>query len=206
LPALESETTSGYNSSMIIGVLLLAAGTAFAAPSPKEAERPPEETLRIMLYNLRQHYVWEVRQVVLGAADELRDAVAAGTGTAKGQFAERLPGMAKDPFDICRDLQGCPAAPLSLHVEETAVIDEAFVAMARPWFKLQKARGKAVSLTVDPGVGVRLNLEDFPQRPVVTLVATPTPTGGFDITMNEGSEAVQAYAAERSVVLRGAKN
>lgn len=187
---------------MVISVLLLAASAAFAGPSPKAAERPPEETLRIMLYNLRQHHAYEVRKVVLGAADELRDAVAAGGA----HLADRLPGMAKDPFDICRDLQGCREAPLSVHVEDSAIIDEAFLALARPWFKLQKARGKNVTVTMDPGVGVRLKLEDFPKRPVVTIVASPSPTGGFDVMLNEGPEAVQAYAAERAAVLLSGKN
>ena len=187
---------------MIISALLLAAGTAFGAPSPKASERPPEETLRVMLYNLRQHRAYEVRQVVLGAAEELRDAVAAG----EARLADRLPGMAKDPFDICRDLQGCREAPLSVHVEDSAIIDEAFLALARPWFKLQKARGKNVTVTMDPGVGVKLKLEDLPKQPSVTLVAAPSPTGGFDVTLNEGSEAVQAYAAERAAVLLAGKN
>lgn len=132
----------------------------------------------------------------------MRDAVAAG----EPRLADRLPGMAKDPFDICRDLQGCREAPLSVHVEDSAIIDEAFLALARPWFKLQKARGKSVSLSVDPGVGVRLKLEGFPKQPSVTLVASPSPTGGFDVTLNEGHEAVQAYAAERAAVLRNSKN
>ena len=187
---------------MIISVLLLAAGTAFAAPTPKAAARPPEETLRVMLYNLRQNRANEVRQVVLGAADELRDAVAAG----ETRLADRLPGMAKDPYDICRDLLGCREAPLSLHVEDTAIVDEAFLALARPWFKLQKARGKNVTVNMDPGVGVQLKLEDFPKQPSVTLVASPSPTGGFDVTLNEGPKAAQAYAAERAAVLNAGKN
>jgi hypothetical protein len=191
---------------MILGILALAAGTAFAGASPKTAERPSEETLRVMLLNLRQHHAWEVRQAVLGAADELRDSVAAGAGSAKEQFADRLPGMAKDPFDLCRNLAGCPAAPQSLHVEDDALIDDAFLALARPWFNLQKARGKAVTLTVDPGVGVRLSLEDFPQHPVVTLEASPTPTGGFDVVMDESPAAAHAYAVERTAVLQASQS
>jgi hypothetical protein len=187
---------------MIVSVLLLAAGTALAEPPPKAPERHSEETLRVMLSKLRQNHTWEVRQAVLGAADELRDSVAAGTGTVKEQLAGRLPGMARDPFGICRDLSGCREAPLSLHVEDDALIDDAFLALARPWFKLQQARGKTVRLTVDPGTGVRLELEDLPSRPVVTLTAEPTPTGGFDVALDEGPEAAKAYAAERAAVLR----
>jgi len=190
---------------MILSVLLLAAGTAIAAPSPKPAERSSEETLRVMLSKLRRNHNLEVRRSVLGAAEELRDAVAAGEGSAKGKLADRLPGMAKDPFGICRDLAGCPEAPQSLHVEDDALLDDAFLALARPWFKLQKARGKAVTLTVDPGVGVRLELEDFPERPVVTLEAAPTPTGGFDVTLDEGPEAARAYAAARAALLSAPK-
>lgn len=190
---------------MILSLLLFAAGAAFAGPAPQASGRPPEETLRFMLMDLRQNRAWEVRRAILGAAEELRDSVTAGTGTDKERLADRLPGMAKDPFGICRDLLGCPEAPQSLHVEDDALIDDAFVALARPWFKLQAARGKSVTLTVDPGVGVRLTLEDFPRRPIVTLEAAPTPTGGFDVTLEEGPDAAQAYAAERAAVLQRAK-
>jgi hypothetical protein len=187
---------------MIVSVLLLAAGTAFAAPAPKAVAPHSEETLRVMLSKLRQNHNWEMRKAVLGSAEELRDAVASGEGAAKARLAARLPGMAKDPFGICRDLAGCPEAPLSLHVEDAYLIDDAFLALARPWFKLQKARGKAVTVAVDPGAGVRLTLEDFPQRPVVTLEASPTPTGGFDVAMDEGPAAAKAYAAERAAILQ----
>lgn len=190
---------------MIFSVLLLAAGTAVAAPSPKAAPRHTEETLRVKLFNLRRNHEGEVRHAVIGAAEELRDAVAAGEGAAKEQFADRLPGMAKDPFGICRDLRGCPEAPTSLHVEDSALVDDAFLALARPWFKLQKERGKAVTVDVDPGTGVVLKLEDFAARPVVALEATPTPTGGFDVTMDDGIAAAKAYAAERSALLNKKK-
>lgn len=192
---------------MILGVLLLAAGTAFAEPSTGTVVRAPEETLRVMLADLRRKHSWEVREAVLGgAAEELRDAVAAGEGPSKERLADRLPGMAKDPFGICRDLAGCREAPVSLHVEDPVLLDDAFLALARPWFKLQKARGKGVAVTVDPGTGVQLKLEGFPKLAAVTLAAEPTPTGGFDVTIEEGAEAARAFAAERAAVLQNAKN
>ncbi|MBI2386554.1 MAG: hypothetical protein HYV14_11130 [Elusimicrobia bacterium] len=191
---------------MILGVLLLAAGTACADASTSTAARAPEETLRVMLADLRRERAWEVRKAVLGSAEELRDAVAAGEGASKERLADRLPGMAKDPFGICRDLVGCREAPASLHVEDPVLLDDAFMALARPWFKLQKARGKAVTVSVDPGAGVQLKLEDFPRRPVVTLSALPAPTGGFDVAVDEGDEAARDFAAERAAVLQGAKN
>ena len=185
---------------MVISALFLAAGVAFAG-SHKVTPRHSEERLRVILLNLRQIHAVQVRQTVLGAGDELRDSVTAGEGSAK-RLADRLPGMAKDPFNICRDLQGCREAPLSLHVEDFTLIDDAFLALARPWFKLQQARGKAVTVTVDPGTGVQLRLEDLPQRPVVTLSALPTPTGGFDVELDEGPEAAQAYAVERAAIVK----
>jgi len=192
---------------MILSVLLLAAGTALAEPSTGTAVKAPEESLRVMLADLRRKHNWQVREAVLGgAAEELRDAVASGDGAAKERLAARLPGMAKDPFGICRDLETCREAPASLHVEDPVLLDDAFMALARPWFKLQKARGKAVTVTVDPGTGVRLTLEAFPKAPVVTLSAEPTPTGGFDVTIEEGPEAAKAFAAERAAVLRTAEN
>jgi len=186
---------------MILTVLLLAAGTAFAAPVPKAPARASEETLRGMLLKLRHNDAWKVREAVIGDAEELRDAVVSGTGTAKALFADRLPGMAKDPFDICRDLAGCRQAPQSLHVEDPSLIDDAFLALARPWFKLQEARGKAITPTVDPGTGVRLALEGLTSLPVVTLEASPAPTGGFDVTLSEGPQAARVYVAERAAVL-----
>ena len=186
---------------MILSILPLAAGLALAAPQAAPVKAAPEETLRVELSKLRQHHAWEVRNAMLGAADELRDAVAAGRGEEKAKLASRLPGMAQDPFDVCRDLTGCEQAPQSFHVEEDALIDDAFMALARPWFNLQKARGKDVKVTVDPGVGVKLDLEDLPGRSFVTLEALPTPTGGFDVSVDEGPEAAKAYVAARAAVL-----
>lgn len=188
---------------MILNFLALAAGVAFAGAPAKAAERPPEEALRVMLSSLRAARDGEVRKAMLGGAEELRDAVATGAGPAKQQMANRLPGMAKDPFDLCRDLSACREAPQSLHVEDGALVDDAFVALARPWLNLQKARGKAVKPIVDPGVGVRLELEDLPGRPAVTLEAMPTPTGGFDVTLADGPQAAKDYAAARATILAG---
>jgi|CXWL01.1.fsa_nt_gi hypothetical protein len=185
---------------MVISTLFLAAGVAFAG-SHKAEVRHSEETLRVMLLNLRQSHAAQVRDTVLGAGEELRDSVTAGAGVDKHRLVARLPGMAKDPFNICRDLEGCREAPLSLHVEDFTLIDDAFVALARPWFKLQQARGKAVAVSVDPGSGVQLKLEGLRKQPVVTLTASPTPTGGFDVALEEGTEAAATYAAERAAVL-----
>lgn len=188
-------------------LLVLAAGLAFAGepaktPAAKAPARPPEETLRVLLSGLRRDRALVTRETIIGAADDLRDSVASGDGSEKKRLADRLPGMARDPFGICRDLAGCREAPQSLHVEDDALIDDAFVALARPWFKLQEARGKAVKVAIDPGVGVRLTLEDFPGRGAVILAASPTPTGGFDLTVDDGPEAAKAYAAERAAVLK----
>jgi len=192
---------------MTMHLLVLVAGLAFAGepaktPVAKAPSRPPEETLRVLLAGLRGRRALETRETIIGAADDLRDSVAAGEGSAKARLADRLPGMARDPFGICRDLVGCKEAPQSLHVEDDALIDDAFMALARPWFKLQEARGKAVKVAVDPGSGVRLTLEDFPGRTAVILAAEPAPTGGFDLTVDDGPAAAKAFAAERAAVLK----
>src|SRR5690348_10029964 len=109
---------------MVLNALLLAAGVAFAASTPKAAAPHSEETLRGLLSSLRRDHAAQVRGAVLGAAEELRDSVASGTGTAKEQLADRLPGMARDPFNICRELVGCREAPQSLHVEDFTLIDD----------------------------------------------------------------------------------
>ncbi len=187
---------------MIIHLLPLVAGLSFAgAPAPKASAPAPEEALRVELAQLRAAHAWAVRQAMLGAADELRDAVAAKKGAEKERLSARLPGMAQDPFDVCRDLRACESAPQSFHVEDDALIDDAFVALARPWFNLQKARGKDVKVTVDPGVGVKLELEDFAARPAVTLEASPTPTGGFDVALDDAPQAAKTYADQRAALL-----
>jgi hypothetical protein len=89
-------------------------------------------------------------------------------------------------------------------VEDQRLINDAFIAMARPWFNLQKARGKDVAVTVDAGLGVQLKLEDLPRQETVTLEASPAPTGGFDVSLREGPQAALVYASERAALL--AKN
>jgi hypothetical protein len=199
---LETETFRGYTPFMILGVLLLVAGTAFAGPPQKSAAEAPEETLRGMLLKLRNPHDWEVRQEIFSGAEDLRDAVTSGTGNEKLRAAERLPGMAKDPYDLCADIFACTEAPQSLHVESQEKIDEAFLALARPWFNLQKVRGKAVKLVVDHGVGVQLKLEDFAAQPVMTFTAEPALTGGFDVALVDGAAAAKAFAVQRAATLQ----
>lgn len=199
---------------MVILTALLVAGTAFAgapakpvkAPKPaKPVISPAEETLAVGLAKLRRKHDSSVREAVLGGAEELRDAVSSGPDADRKRLAGRLPGMAQDPFAICRDLTLCREAPPSLHIEDHALADDAFRALARPWIRLQEARGKAVKVVVDPGQGVRLELEDLPRWPVVSLSAAPTPTGGFDVLVEDGAEAAKAFAAERAAVLKDKK-
>ncbi len=191
---------------MILSVLLLAASTALADAPAKPKVSHNEETLRVMLAKLRQKQVVDMRHSLFGGAEELRDAVSSEAGEAKKKLANRLPGMARDPFDVCRDLAACREAPQSLHVEDLSLMDDAFQALARPWFKLQQARGKTVVVTVDPGTGVQLALEDFPARPVVTLTAEPTTTGGFDVSLEDGAGAAKAFAAARAAALKTPAN
>src|SRR5579884_3207073 len=131
---------------MMLSALLLAATAACAAGAPASvaaapaaaavAQRAPEEQLRRILGRIRSKHEKEEREAIMGGAgDELRDAVTSTAGPEKRLLQDRLPGMAADPFDICRDLANCAQAPLSMHVEDDALIDDAFVALARPWIK-----------------------------------------------------------------------
>jgi hypothetical protein len=199
---LENDTSSGYTSYMILGVLLLVAGTAFAGSPQKEAAEPPEETLRGMLLKLRNPHDWEVRQEIFSGAEELRDAVTSGTGDEKLRAADRLPGVAKNPYELCQDVFACTEAPLSLHVEGPDNIDEAILGLARPWFSLQKIRGKAVEVIIDHGVGVQLKLEDFAALPVVTFTVVPAVTGGFDVVLVDDVSTAKAYAVQRAATLK----
>jgi hypothetical protein len=187
---------------MVLSVLLLLAGTAFAGAPPQKVVQSPEEILRGKLSALRHDHDLAVRQTMFEGAEDLRDAVTSSAGPAKVQLANRLPGMAPNPFEICMDLDLCPQAPSSLHVDEPEKIDDAFVALARPWFKLQEARGKAVATRVEHGAGVQLSLEDFPQQPVVTLTAEPAETGGFDVSSDASPAAAKAFAAQRAALLQ----
>ena len=85
-------------------------------------------------------------------------------------------------------------------MEDQKLINDAFIAMARPWFRLQEARGKAVEVVVDAGLGVVLKLEALPGLDSVTLEASPAPTGGFDVSLREGAAAAVVYAAERAAL------
>jgi hypothetical protein len=187
---------------MILSVLLLVAGTAFADAPQKNAAEPPEETLRGMLLKIRNPHDWEVRQEIFSGAEDLRDAVASGTGNEKLRAADRLPGMAKEPYSLCQDIFACAELPEFLHVESPEKIDEAILGLARPWFNLQKSRGKAVEVVVDHAVGVQLKLEDFAAQPVVTFTAEPATTGGFDVVVVDGPAAAKAFAAQRAATLK----
>jgi hypothetical protein len=186
---------------MILSVLMLLCGAARAAAPVQKADPHPEQTLREKLVALRQNHLWEIRKAMIGEDGDLRDAVKSNTGAVKVELANRLPGMSPEPFDLCRDLAHCPEAPQSLHVEDETLIDDALQALARPWFSLQKARGKTVAVTVDPGVGVQLDLSDLPDHPTVTLQVWPAGTGGFDVLLDDGPEAAKAYAAARQALL-----
>ena len=185
---------------MVLSVLLLLAGTAFADPPPQVVQSP-EMILRGKLSALRHDHDMAVRRTMFEGAEELRDAVTSEAGPAKVRLANRLPGMAPDPFEICMDLVLCPEAPSSLHVDEPEKLDYAFVALARPWFTLQEARGKGVAMRVEHGLGVQLKLEDFPRQPVVTLTAEPAKTGGFDVLSDASPAAAKAFAAQRAALL-----
>lgn len=191
---------------MVLSFLLFMAGTAFAGAPPQPIVQSPEEILRGKLSDLRHNHDMKVRQTIFGGAEELRDAVTSGEGPVKTELANRLPGMAANPFEVCMDLDLCPEAPSSLHVDEPEKIDDALVALARPWFKLQEARGKAAVTLVEHGVGVQIRLEDFPQQPVLTLTATPAETGGFDVTSDAGPTALKAFAARRAAILQSKAN
>lgn len=188
---------------MVLSILLLAAGTAFAgAPAVKPVVQTPDEILRGQLAAVRHDHDMAVRQTMFEGGDELRDAVTSSAGPAKVELANRLPGMAPNPFEVCMDLDLCPSAPSSLHVDEPEKLDDAFVALARPWLKLQEARGKAVTTKVEHGVGVQLTLQDFPQQPVLTLTAEPAETGGFDVKSDASPAAAKAFADQRAALLQ----
>jgi hypothetical protein len=187
---------------MILSVLLLVAGTAFADAPQKKAEEPPEEILRGKLLQMRNPHDWAVNQAIFGGAEDLRDAVTSAKGDEKLRAAERLPGMAQAPDDVCWDILACKTPPQSLHVEGPEEIDEAIMALSRPWFTLQKMRGKSVEVVVDHGVGVQLKFEDFAAQPMVTFTAEPVETGGFDVVLVDGAAAAKAFAAQRAATLK----
>jgi hypothetical protein len=176
--------------------ILLSLSTVASAATGAEAE------LARQLSALRAERLAAARAALeVGAAEDLRDAVSAG-GEEGRRMAARLPGMARDPFNLCRTLAECREAPASLHIEDHALADDAFRALARPWILLQEARGKSVKILVDQGLGVRLELEDFPSLPAVTLTAAPAPTGGFDLAVEDADAARRAYSAARATLTR----
>lgn len=131
--------------------------------------------------------------------DQLRAGIVQAEGAGKRQLLDRLPGMAQEPFGLCRDLERCAAAPTSLHVDDEALIADAVRALARPWLNLQKARGKAAALTHEAGA-VSLKLEGLPDASLLVR-ATAVPTGGFDVALTGAGDPAKLYARERAAVL-----
>lgn len=126
---------------------------------------------------------------------QLRAVIAQAEGAGRRRLMDRLPGMAREPFGLCRDLERCPEAPLWLHVADEALIPDAVQALTRPWANLLAARGKRVA----PG---REALAGFPGASLSVRVV-PVPTGGFDVALIGAADPAALYARERSAVLAG---
>ncbi|MEK7858038.1 MAG: hypothetical protein AAB320_02760 [Elusimicrobiota bacterium] len=132
-------------------------------------------------------------------AAQLRAAVVQAEGAGKRQLLDRLPGMAQEPFGLCRDLVRCTQAPTSLHVAHEALITDAVLALTRPWLNLQKARGKQAALEHLDGA-LNLKLEGLPEA-ALSVRATSVPTGGFDVALTGSVDPAKLYARERAAVL-----
>jgi hypothetical protein len=182
----KSDTPGAYTGPMKL--LLLLALSAFAA------EPSHEDKLRSLLAEKRASPAAGVIET-----GELRDAVAAqGTQAGKKRLMTRLPGMAADPFSICRDLARCAEAPVALHVEDENLVADAVLALARPWFNLQRAKGRRVDISAsEDGASYRLALEGIIET-AVTVDVQNVPTGGFEASLRGGAETAALYARERA--------
>ena len=174
-----------------------------AAVSASASARPAEERLRSLLEEQKQQRVQLVRQAV-GEDLSVRDALAAHPEAAgKRRVMDRLPGMSRDPFSLCRALVRCQEAPLSLHVEDEALLSDAFAALARPWIQLQRARGKDLSFQ-DAGDAseraVAVTLDGLPDAGL-TMRATAVSSGGFDVSLRGREDPQALFQRERAAVL-----
>ena len=181
---------------------------AHAAPAPKAvlpehaSDRVVEGRLRGVVdeqRRKREALAAAARAIMAGDAP-LKDAVASSPDASKRQMLGRLPGMAAEPFDLCRTLERCAEAPLSLHVDDEVLIPDAMVALARPWIALEKARGAELAFRAeDHGRGVTLERASGPK---LSLQVAAVPTGGFDVSLRSDGDAAALFASERAAALR----
>ncbi|MBI4387246.1 MAG: hypothetical protein HY551_07675 [Elusimicrobia bacterium] len=116
---------------------------------------------------------------------------------------ERLPGMRAAAFDACRSLSTCARAPSLLHVENPSLVDDAVVALIRPWMILQNARGKELRIVSSAGAGeqlVRLKLGGL-EKAVLEVHASPTPMGGVNVWLYGRPDPSALFDQERRALL-----
>ena len=125
----------------------------------------------------------------------------------KHRLLERLPGMAPSPFASCRVLEGCPEAPVSFHVPDAGLVNEALEALVRPWILLQRARYRKVVLRSAPDKGdriARLDLEGLPKAGLEIHVA-PAVSGGLNVWLKGKADPAELYRSERQALLAEAR-
>jgi hypothetical protein len=204
---------------MILSSLLLASLSAHAAAPARMAPPPPpahesdlavESKLRLWaverkgsLAEAPAGFTAEDKSSLKDAVSEkgtLRREITIAEAAERSRLARRLPGISEDPFNVCRTLERCHAAPTSFHVEDEVLIPDALVALARPWIALEKARGRRLMFTPSSaGNGLLARLETA--NGALEIRAAAAATGGFDVWISESDAAARRFLAEKAEVL-----
>lgn len=212
-------------------LLLIPALNAAARPIPAPMPPSPEPALHSSDWSVEEKLrVWLSGQkfdskpkAVLPAEDmsdlkdavaspapppEIRDDILRAQGAQRQQLAERLPGMAAEPFDFCRDLEHCTRARTSFHVDDESLVRDAVAAVVRPWIILEKARGDALAFEPVEGAGDKildLKLKSLPNAALGVHVE-PVSTGGYDVWLTGSSNPGDLFRHARQDVLPPSSN
>jgi hypothetical protein len=181
-------------------------------PAVHSSDRSVEESLRAWLnaQNFDQKAkpaapaqdMSDLKDAVAAPAPEIREDILRADGSKRQRLADRLPGMAPEPFDICRNLEQCTQARTSFHVDEESMVRDAVAALVRPWIILEKARGNALDFAPAQGGEKILDLKvkSLPDAALSVHVEAVS-TGGYDVWLTGSSNPGDLFRHSRDAVL-----
>jgi hypothetical protein len=140
------------------------------------------------------------------SADSVRAELEKAPADKRKAVLETLPGMKPMAGPACVTLADCPAAELSIEVQDAREIPDTIRRAVRPWMVLQQARGSEVRLETADGAGdaaVTMTLKGVEAAPIVFNVS-PHLLGGFTVWVDHPYEAAALYERERAAVLNRA--
>lgn len=190
-------------------LLLLAAGTASAAPSLRLSGSKAEDKLRRFVAGdkaLRERLAdVAAREAVFRAEareSDLRDAVS-DAPPERERLLEQLPGLRRPTVTGCVSLKDCVTPELAADVADASELPDAVRRLVRPWMLLQEARGSVAVVSSASGGDALLTvtLRDLDAAPLV-LNATPRLLGGFKVFFDQPLQLAELYGRERAAALK----